>query len=135
MLSPVYCDGSNFAGARDHDNVTKPGGGPMMLRVRGRAILEAWVMLTGGARPAGPPILQRGLRSRVRGVEADARQASQDARFRQCRLVPGHELEDVGRRRLGGRARYYYTYPAFHQQLMHPNIPTPPTNIHTHHRK
>jgi hypothetical protein len=47
MLSPVYCDGSNFAGARDHDNVTKPGGGPMMLRVRGRAILEAWVMLTG----------------------------------------------------------------------------------------
>ena len=41
MLSPVYCDGSNFAGARDHDNVTKPGGGTMTLRVRGRAILEA----------------------------------------------------------------------------------------------
>ena len=53
MLSPVYCDGSNFAGARDHDNVTKPGGGPMTRHID--VALEEWglkdtveeVMLTG----------------------------------------------------------------------------------------
>lgn len=41
MLSPVYCDGSNFAGAADHANVPLPGGGTTTLYVRGRAILTA----------------------------------------------------------------------------------------------
>jgi hypothetical protein len=41
-ISPVYCDGSNFAGSMDHPNVTVPGGGqPITLHVRGRAILKA----------------------------------------------------------------------------------------------
>ena len=42
MLSPVYCDGSNFAGARDHDNVTKPGGGTMAWSM--------WRSRSGGSR-------------------------------------------------------------------------------------
>lgn len=41
MLSPVYCDGSNFAGEADHANITLPGGGTTSLYVRGRAILTA----------------------------------------------------------------------------------------------
>ena len=41
VISPVYCDGSNFAGAMDHPNVTMPGGGTATLHVRGRAILKA----------------------------------------------------------------------------------------------
>jgi hypothetical protein len=42
MLSPVYCDGSNFAGAMEHPNVTLPGtAGTTTLHVRGRAILTA----------------------------------------------------------------------------------------------
>ena len=43
MLSPVYCDGSNFAGGKDHANVSVPGGNgtTIKLYVRGRAILQA----------------------------------------------------------------------------------------------
>ena len=41
MLSPVYCDGSNFAGEADHTEVPLPGGGTTTLYVRGRAILTA----------------------------------------------------------------------------------------------
>jgi len=39
MLSPVYCDGSNFAGGKDHAGVL--GNGTTELYVRGRAILQA----------------------------------------------------------------------------------------------
>eukprot|EP01052_Picozoa_sp_SAG31_P003120 SAG31_NODE_117_length_24022_cov_6.878067_4_plen_790_part_00 len=47
MLSPVYCDGSNFAGAMQHHNVTVPGNdksgssSTSTLHVQGRAILKA----------------------------------------------------------------------------------------------
>ena len=43
MISPVYCDGSNFAGGKDHAGVPVPGsnGTTMELYVRGRAILQA----------------------------------------------------------------------------------------------
>eukprot|EP01079_Euglenida_sp_SAG-EU17-18_P008436 gene8436-7723_t len=41
MLSPVYCDGSNFAGGKDHPGVPLPNGSKTTVHVRGRAILKA----------------------------------------------------------------------------------------------